>query len=343
MLKEILRDEFPKLSDHATPLSELDIDSFGLVALRARIEQALGRTISDASWCEVVCPNDILRLVAPAPVQAIGSTTASNPCAEVRSFSINMPQMAIGGLSESWLFKELGDLHWNMITSGLEASSSTICDGSGDRLYATFTRISLSMRDPLRTIGENSRLTMSGAMTRTGAGIFTSQVGLNDLTGPIGNAVLMSSFSKREGRANTSLLKGQPTIPTECPIPEVEPTTFAKEYRVRRSSPVPAPIFECEYQLIPFYDINGVGLLYFAAYPIINDICATRYREDIAAGYSTTERDIYYFNNANPDETILFRIHAWDVSRNKIVMQTSLSRQSDGAMMAYIHTSKANV
>ena len=49
------------------------------------------------------------------------------------------------------------------------------------------------------------------------------------------------------------------------------------EYRDRRSANPDAAIFDSEYEIVPFHDINGVGLLYFAAYPIISDICSLRY------------------------------------------------------------------
>jgi len=162
-------------------------------------------------------------------------------------------------------------------------------------------------------------------------------------TGKIGTGTLMSNFSRRGAASNSSLLKGQPVIDPDCNIPDVPKTSFAQAYHERRSMAAPPARFECEYQIVPFHDINGVGLLYFAAFPIISDICAMRYRADLAARYSTQSRDIYYFNNADPDDTLIFRVHGWDVSQARIDMETSLARKSDGLTMAYILTSKARV
>jgi hypothetical protein len=38
--------------------------------------------------------------------------TASEPATEERAFASNMPQMALRDLSKSWLFKEIGDIHF---------------------------------------------------------------------------------------------------------------------------------------------------------------------------------------------------------------------------------------
>ncbi len=341
ILQAILHEEIRPLDDYAVPLKELKIDSFGLVILRGRVEQALGHTIGDEVWCTIATPADVLALASDPTVKPSGVGRSRGSADETRRYSINMPQMAVGGLSESWLFKELGDLHWSMITRGLGSSSSSLADGNGNRLYATFTRIAYSTVLPLGHYRENDEVALRGTIARTGAGTFISKVELLGHQSELGTAQLMSNFSRRGDASNTSLLKGQPDIPVACPIPEVELTAFARDYRTQRAKTVPPVEFECEYELVPYYDLNGVGLLYFAAYPIISDICCLKYERDMATTYSTTMRDIYYFANTNPDDTIVFRIHSWKRAARCLRIETSLSRKSDGTMMAYMMTDKA--
>jgi probable biosynthetic protein (TIGR04098 family) len=107
---------------------------------------------------------------------------------------------------------------------------------------------------------------------------------------------------------------------------------------VRASYPS-SDIFSCEYEIIPQYDINGVGLLYFAAYPIISDICEERFASE--RNLSTTKRDVFYFRNCDPVETLVFRIHRRQSSDLLVESETSISRKSDGALMARIFTRKA--
>jgi probable biosynthetic protein (TIGR04098 family) len=336
MLREIIREEIPGPQDFSASIVDLPIDSFGIVVLRGRIEAALGRPVSDNVWGRIETLNDILAL---SPEE--NNSPAAGASAQMRRvYSVNMPQMAMGGLSESWLLKELGDLHWCMIASGLGSQSSSITDGSGNRLYATFTRICYSLHEPLGTISENSSLDLSGSISRFGAGTFISDVGLGHDLAP-GAARLMSNFSRRGKADNTSLLKGQPTIPEGCRIPDIALPTFMLEYRDRRSATLDAALFDSEYEIVPFHDINGVGLLYFAAYPIISDICSLRYFAGFST-LSTVSRDVFYFANTDTEDPLIFRVHKWKLSGSVLDTETSLSRKSDGALMAYLVTRKSN-
>jgi hypothetical protein len=158
MLRQIIQEEIPDLRDFSASISDLPIDSFGMVVLRARIETALGHPVSDQIGGEVETPNDILALSSAQEIVVPSRSGAQ----ERRRFSINMPQMAIEGLSESWLLKELGDMHWGMITAGLGSPSSSLKDGGGNRLYATFTRICYVLQRPFSAIAENSTLDCAG-------------------------------------------------------------------------------------------------------------------------------------------------------------------------------------
>jgi hypothetical protein len=272
MLRQIIAEEVPGDHDWSAPLSDLPIDSFGLVVLRGRIEAALGRPVTDAAWGRVETLNGILALSSVQEPASVSTAAAM----ERRSLLVNMPQMAMGGLSESWLLKELGDMHWAMITSGLDSPSSALKDGAGNRLYATFTRIGYSLRKQLSAIGEDTRLDLTGTISRFGAGTFISDIALRHDLAP-GEARLMSNFSRRGEANNTSLLKGQPTIPPNCPIPEIPLPGFVSEYRDLRARTLAASLFETEYDIIPFTTSMVSGC--FTSRPIL--LSATSARCDI--------------------------------------------------------------
>jgi probable biosynthetic protein (TIGR04098 family) len=245
-----------------------------------------------------------------------------------RSYNINMPQMAMGGLSESWLFRELGDMHWQMITNGLQCPSIELSDPAGNRLYATFTRISVSS-SALASYEENEPFDLEGDLFRFGPGIYFSEINFTN-----GRASIMSSISMRgENRSNVYLLKGQPKIPPNCKIAKRQTLPqFGQDYISVRASYPSSDIFSCEYEIIPQYDINGVGLLYFAAYPIISDICQERFASQ--RNLSTMKRDVFYFRNCDPGETLVFRIDCRESSDLLVESETSISRKSDGILMA---------
>jgi len=58
----------------------------------------------------------------------------------------------------------------------------------------------------------------------------------------------------------------------------------------------------------PVHDINGVGLLYCAAYPAVSDICELRFIGEGArwAGRtSTVQRDVFFFANCDLGDRLI--------------------------------------
>lgn len=363
MLVALVRGEMDDFTaaDLDRPFQDLKIDSFGLINLRIGIEQFLGSQIGDELWGGIHAPADLLKFLPDqqAPSNAVAMALAEPLSQEVqrspppavgkaserRVQYVNMPQMALSGLSEAWTLKEIGDLHWSVLTRALNTTSAEVKDSQGDRLYATFTRICFSSDTPLSGFRENDRLTLDLSMERYGAGMFFSNAAIEGASGAV-SAKVMTTFSKfGEAGANTSLLKGQPEIPQDCGIGVLsELPSFAQEYRAQRAAELPQAIFETEYSIVPPHDINGVGLLYFAAYPIIVDICAMRYGPpSMLSDYSTTLRDVYYFANTTPDDILIFRVHGWSQVGDTLRFESSLSRKSDGKLMAYVVTGKETV
>ncbi len=345
----LLRFHIPGVDEanYGKSLADLGIDSFSLLELRLKIEQILGGPVADPQWVALESPAAILDFIAgriETDDRSLPLSVAVTTATLHRGQIINMPQMALGGLSESWLCKQLGDIHWEMICTGLGARSHELVDGSGDRLYATFTRLRIGLSRPLVAFTENEHLEITANPARFGAGIFFSQADAG-CNGKTIRATIMSSFTKRGSITdNTTLLKGQPSIPADCGIEVLsEMPEFGIQYRNRRNSTLSPAEFECEYRLIPFHDINGVGLLYFAAYPTISDICELEYMgrgNRWASEASTTQRDIYYFANCDIDDRIIYRVHARRDLDGAVEIESSLSRKSDGRTMAYLVTRK---
>jgi len=255
-----------------------------------------------------------------------------------RSYPVNMPQMAMGGLSESWLFKELGDLHWALITGGLGSPSSELADANGARLYPTFTRIRWRGTVPLAEFRENLTLEAEGRIARYGGSYFFSTMRFSDGYRWI-DAELMSTFTKRTAEnSNLALLKGQPPIPKDCAIPSLEEQpAFAAGFREHRAANERPSDHETDYTLQPNYDINGVRLLYFAAYPMIADLCEARAQADPVGWHmarSVVARDVFYAGNCDLHDRIHYRRHLHGSERS----EASLSRRSDGKLMSFVAT-----
>lgn len=275
---------------------------------------------------------------------------------------INMPQMALTGLSESWLFKEIGDCHWHMLCDDLGLKSNEILDEFGNRLYATFIRIRFESSTSLKDFRENDVVGIAGQIRRLGNSLYVGQV---DVTGA-GKSIscsLATTFSTRESTScNRKLTKGVPSGSDATAItklsdipPIVQEYTKLKKGSIRNVLAgghsfdlTDETLFTTRYRINPYTDINGVGLLYFAAYPLINDYCELDYfngrrlsGEHWALNSATMMRDVFYFANCNIDDVISYRLHSYElIDDNQIAISSSLWREKDQTIIARIFTIK---
>src|SRR5882724_13074852 len=100
----------------------------------------------------------------------------------------------------------------------------------------------------------------------------------------------MTSFSIRTANDNSKIEKSKPKEKINH-IEEIKSTPdFLNDYRLVRKNLIDSwdvqnfqfslrqdAIFVNQYYINPYYDINGVGLLYFAAYPVIADISLDKF------------------------------------------------------------------
>ena len=157
---------------------------------------------------------------------------------------------------------------------------------------------------------------------------------------------MMSTFAKYGERGtNTSLIKGAPTLPDPQAIPAYDQLPeFGEQYQALRATTPQETIFETDYDLLSPHDINGVGLLYFAAYPIIFDLCLEKYEgKGFNLAHSSVGKDLYYFANAESSETLVFRIHRAIKSSAIYEYACSLSRKSDNKLMAQVTNYKVGI
>lgn len=353
----LLQREIPDCDEDrlTVPVEASGLDSFDLITLRLALETAAGRPISDREWTASGRLADIAHLpclaglamdnfvppknqpVPPTATPAMKTDARyATPEHIDRHLSLNMPQMALSGLSEAWLFKELGDMHWELITGFLGQNSSAIVDEADDRLYATFTRFLLEVDPSLRGFSENAPLHIGSDLSRFGSSLYLSDHSF-DSPGATGRGRTMSTFAKYGERGkNTSLMKGTPIIPDPDEVPSLSDfPVFSSEYRDRRKQVHDTVLFECEYDLLPPHDINGVGLMYFAAYPTVFDLCLERAEgKGFLTKHSTMLKDISYFANSEPTETLVFRLHERSEAKGVVRHLASLSRKSDGVRMS---------
>ena len=345
----------------ALPFHECGLDSFDLLEIRVRVESEVQRAIPDRQWFSFKSFQDIQRYLDNSHAETTTDSTTQSVTSR-RTIGVNMPQMVLGGLSESWLFKELGDIHWGMTCDALESESDKLTDELGNRLYATFVRVRLESTAHLKEFRENERLDFDAQLSRFGRSMFFSDLTVRGEEKQI-DVSLMTTFSLRQ-TDNKSLLKGEPLIPAGCKARVFESLPpFAEEYRDMRKGGTQKLelanetftlskdlIFETVYGMNPYLDLNGVNLLYFAAYPMISDLCELEFiehkRPELSVNRwpfkaSTIARDVYYYGNCDLEDRIVFGVNSFDVGTNgRCKIATSLFRESDRQLIANIFTVK---
>ncbi|HEY5720737.1 MAG TPA: LnmK family bifunctional acyltransferase/decarboxylase [Allosphingosinicella sp.] len=345
-IEAAIRAEAPGLPEVGRDLSwqALGLDSFGMVALRAAAEQAIGREMTDTEWLSAATPADLIRLADGGEDAA--RPEAGNGLTIEESVEIGMPEMAMGGLSESWLMRTLGDLHWRLIASALGTTPAAICDSEGKRLVPVFTRIRFASTEPLAAWREGETLRFSASLSRLGASLFFSRVEAAGEAGRRISAELMSSFAARGAEGgNLDLIRGQARIPDGCRatlLEEMPP--FGLGYQGKKRSPPDERILaRTGYEMMPQYDINGLGMLYCAAYPMIADIAQMRAQGGAAWAMATSaiERDVFYFANADAGDELEWRLHS-DPRGDGLDTEASIVR-SDGTTIAAISTRKVRL
>jgi probable biosynthetic protein (TIGR04098 family) len=298
-----------------------------------------------------------------------------------REFVINMPQMAFNGLSEQWMLKDLGDMHWAMLCDSFGCQSDALTDSNGNRLYSSFVRVRFQSSVCLQEFNENDKVTFKGHTKRFGNKMFFSNISVEALEKKI-NASLMTVFVERK-TDNKSLTKAVPAEEENCKaqklaaLPEFANEYFNLKKGILNQEDIPHQsenenkdltlgtesfsladenLFSANYEINPYTDLNGVNLLYFAAYPLINDTCERKYfhqlkeqsdiKGDWALESSVTARDIFYFGNCDVEDRVSFKLNSCDfIKEYKIRLVSSLIRERDNTLMAKIFTIKqlANV
>lgn len=269
--------------------------------------------------------------------------------------------MALLALSESWLFKELGDTHWELLCKGLNSQSYDLANDTGERLYATFVRIRIHSKEhSLYSFNENEVATLEGGIKRFGNSMYFSDIGFSTDNASF-KAELMTTFSIRDKTDNTHLSKSEPADVINSIDQEDRFPAFGNEYRLVKKKVLESlscgefqfsiidskePIFTIEYDFNAYYDMNGVNLLYFAAYPIINDVCEAKYFNSIIdnrweQNYYTCYKDVFYYGNCNLDDSLTYELLESVKLSDGIFKNTSiLRRNSDNEIIARIFSVK---
>ena len=92
---------------------------------------------------------------------------------------IHLPQTDATGLSENWLFKHCGEMHWDHLCAAMGVSgvnSQDMRDDAGKRLYPTFVAIRGRYATPLSMVQMDQHFQTTVDLTNYGRAFFHSTV-----------------------------------------------------------------------------------------------------------------------------------------------------------------------
>ncbi|MEV4738950.1 beta-ketoacyl synthase N-terminal-like domain-containing protein [Streptomyces sp. NPDC049555] len=265
-----------------------------------------------------------------------------------RPVVLGLPALSIGGLSENWLLREAGDIHWALIGEHFGLPVAQLTDADGVRLLPAFVRAAVTAGDSLKSFAEHDEGELSGTLSRLDEHTFVGDIRFATATAHV-DVRLLTSFVRR-GTGNW-LVPATPRHPggTAAAEPDAGHLRFHEEFLAQRSlAPEGAGLYSDTYELNPFADVNAAGLLYFASYPHINDRGERKFAQsrvpgaEWATGAATLSRDIVYLGNCGLDEAVRYRLDdCRPAGDDRIVLTSSLLRERDGRPLARIRTVKA--
>ena len=279
---------------------------------------------------------------------------------------VHLPQTDATGLSENWLFKHCGEMHWDHLCAAMGVggvNSEEMRDDLGKRLYPTFVAISGRYEKPLSAVSMDERLETSVKLRHFGRAFFQGVITVRNETARF-DLEMLTTFVARNREGLNDLHQSLPSANLEyTSTPLNSPPPLLKLSQALRHADLTDYDFvgyhfsisgnnlnlQASYEPSPYIDYNGAGLLYFAAYPTIADTLERQLiiRHELMEGAgdwalrtSTVARDVFYYRNLNLGQRLTVTLRRFDRVGENIILHTTLTAESDGAALADIFTAK---
>jgi probable biosynthetic protein (TIGR04099 family) len=285
----------------------------------------------------------VTRLLRPS--EFIAAEDGRSDCTRIIA---GMPHLSLGGLSENWLLKECGHIHWQLLAEYFQLDSPEFRDRFGNRLYAAF--VAVELRDAkLEAIREHDGLEIRSDIKRLSRSQFVSVHRIFSESAPCATVEMISIFLRRSAPKNNHSVIRASIQCDEYRDESVGINLLMKESRALRNDTVvrDASYFKLDppnsshifqFKPCPHGDFNGAQFLYFAAHQAIVDRAEWHWelsRREIA---QTSSRRLFYYGNVNIGETLEIRCCGFRKTDAGFAHWCEIVRQSDNMRIADVFT-----
>ena len=284
----------------------------------------------------------------------------------MRDTIIHLPQTDATGLSENWLFKHCGEMHWDHLCAAIGVSgvnSKEMRDDAGNRLYPTFVAIKGRYATPLSTVQMDQHFETTVKLNHYGRAFFHSAIAFKNEEARF-DLEMLTTFVARNKSGLNELHQSLPSAnlvynsePFNSPPPILKLSRKLRhaeliEYDLlgyRFSLSEHDRGLKMSFEPSPYIDYNGAGLLYFAAYPTIADTLErqliSRHQlaettRDWSVQSSTVARDVFYYRNLDLGKKLIATLKRFDRVEENVILHTQLTGEADGKPLADIFTAK---
>lgn len=263
---------------------------------------------------------------------------------------VGMPQLALNGLSESWLLADCGDRHWQLLAEAAGVPVSCLRDSSGRRVYPAFRAVRLR-HGRLGSVVEDDELEIDSLLGRVSRTQFYSKHLVSNGAGLCAVVEMQSVFIARETAGlNTSAVRSPVAGLEHVPLLD-EGLRFAEFNRRVAQAPqerepdrsargghsyAPLAVHPC-----PSLHFNGAGFLYFARFHELVDQAEWSWLGPRAATCLTTERHLLYHGNADVGSTLSVQLCAVEQGAAGLHHHCQLLAQADKHLLADVFTRRS--
>lgn len=230
---------------------------------------------------------------------------AFRSAARVAQHRLGMAECGWRGVSEGWLLRHLGDVHWAQFAQAMGLAIAQLQDEDSAPVYAAFCAIGVNVAQPALA-RPSAVLTIALRLCRLSA---TRLISMHDLAidgQRFGDVTMSTTFVRHDptGR-NAQIQRVHPRGVLAVPMaePGADGGLVAAAARLYRAADAPACDHVADVTPCPTTAFNAASLLYCASYPVLADRAEWALARGFADGH-LTQRRIVFLGNVDPAEPV---------------------------------------